>query len=357
MGEPIPRWQIVGVLVLCVFNSAVRPGQSVVAAGNSVTGFVFDPIVAPAPDRGRDAAERPQSAAVPAAGNQAPGQPARNGVRAQGTAATTLSAPALKVYRTSCLLCHDVDGRGELGRDGAPSIPDFTDAMWHAARTDGQLSQSILEGKGKAMPRMKNKLGSVDVKLMVALVRAFRNGGLVVEEEPEAAEPAEQPARSPNPDNAARQSTSRLSPEKQLAMQEGRRLFQKSCARCHGRDGKGADARDNFPMIPDFSAGPWQQKRSDAQLLVSILDGKGTAMPAFRDKISRDRGRDIVTYIRTFAPAVARARGAASREFEAEYNKLAREFEDIAKQLRALSATAPDHIKDLPSTKNVPKNQ
>ena len=39
--------------------------------------------------------------------------------------------------------------------------------------------------KGSRMPKMKKKLGSVDVKAMVAFVRGFKDGKQVVEEEPE----------------------------------------------------------------------------------------------------------------------------------------------------------------------------
>ena len=56
----------------------------------------------------------------------------------------------------------------------------------------GELSHSILEGKGKSMPAMKEKVASVGVMQMVALVREFRGGKLVIEDEedrPPASEP------------------------------------------------------------------------------------------------------------------------------------------------------------------------
>ncbi len=204
-----------------------------------------------------------------------------------------------QVYRTSCLQCHDGDGRGGVVRDDTPTIPDFTDAKWHAARSDAELCRSILEGKGDSMPRMKKKLGSVDVKHMVALVRGFKDGKLVIADESDRSS-----TKDPKNDTKSQADVSRpgVSAEKQAAVQEGGGLFQKSCARCHGRDGKGEVAHDSLATIPDFTLRGWQQKRSDAQLLVSILDGKGTGMPAFRDKITRERARTIVTYIREYAP-------------------------------------------------------
>jgi mono/diheme cytochrome c family protein len=53
-----------------------------------------------------------------------------------------------------------------------------------------------------------------------------------------------------------------------------RALFQQRCVKCHGSDGTGKPARSRLPEIPDFTKSPWQARRSDAQLLASILDGK-----------------------------------------------------------------------------------
>jgi cytochrome c oxidase cbb3-type subunit 3 len=295
-------------------------------------------------------------------------EPARNGVvsaaglpgppvGANALATAPISEAALKVYRTTCLLCHDVDGRGELGRENAPSIPDFTDTRWQASRSDGELSHSILEGKGKAMPRMKAKLGSVDVKLMVAVVRGFRDGKLVIEEEPEPAPSTANTAATRAVGAQPNRERSQASAAKPQPTQEGRAVFQKTCAMCHGRDGKGEVARDSLPSIPDFTVRDWHQKRTNAQLLISILDGKGTEMPAFRDKVPRERAREVVNYIRTFAPGAAPASGSSTNDFEDRFNKLAREFDELARQIRALSASAPSGGNEPSGTKATEKKK
>jgi cytochrome c oxidase cbb3-type subunit 3 len=245
--------------------------------------------------------------------------------------------------------CHDIDGRGEVGRDTLPKIPDFTEAQWQAARTDAELSHSILEGKGKSMPRMKAKLGSVDVKQMVAFVRAFRGGKQVVDDEPEAASAPAQPAGIVNPAGSSPRATAPTPPSpKELSIREGSRLFQRSCVLCHGPDGKGSDARDNLPTIPDFTVRAWQEKRSDPQLVVSILDGRGTGMPAFRDKVARERVRDLVAFIRTFAPGTTQASESTSDDFEIRFQKLVEEFEGLTQQIRALTPASPSRT--TPST-------
>ena len=77
-------------------------------------------------------------------------------------------------------------------------------------------------------------------------------------------------------------------------------LYRKNCVRCHGKDGKGKEARGEMQAIPDLTSHKWQGQRSDAQLMVSILDGKGKDMPAFGDKINQDAAKELVNYIRQF---------------------------------------------------------
>lgn len=60
----------------------------------------------------------------------------------------------------------------------------------------------------------------------------------------------------------------------------GKKIYEKNCAACHGKDGKGI-----MPKMPDFSKGE-RMSKSDKDLLVSISGGvKGTAMPAWKGKL------------------------------------------------------------------------
>jgi mono/diheme cytochrome c family protein len=72
-----------------------------------------------------------------------------------------------------------------------------------------------------------------------------------------------------------------------------RELFRKRCAKCHGTDGTGSQARDRMAEIPDFTSAAWQAKRKDSQLIASILDGKGDDMPPGRGKISSEQARAL----------------------------------------------------------------
>jgi mono/diheme cytochrome c family protein len=410
----------------------------------------------------------PIACAIATAGGQTP-KPSAVVPRSeppQSTPATASSTKAIQVYRALCLRCHDIDGRGEVVRDALKQVPDFTDSTWHASRTDADLSRSILEGKGKSMPKMKSKLGSVDVKEMVAFVRAFKDGKQVVPDEPEvAAEPDKPAARaataagSPRGVEASLASPNRtkfdrprsielyrahclecheedgrgkstrevmrripdftrpefhrthddatlhhsiqegkgmmppkkreLSPTEVVLLvtlirdfqggdqvipvePEGREeppkrikpaesvagatrptprstsgskappseairgLFQQSCTKCHGADGRGNALRVQFPRIPDFASSDWHKGRIDAQLTASILEGKGTAMPAFRGRLDEAQVRELVTFIRSFGPAQSRSISGTS-DFYRRYLELRKEMDDLERQYRAMS--------------------
>ena len=254
-------------------------------------------------------------------------QPAIDRGSAPGAIAAAPSSAAIRVFRASCLQCHDGDGRGEVGRDASPTIPNFTDAKWQASRSDAELTHSILEGKGKSMPKMKNKLGSVPAKEMVAFVRAFRGGKQVVEDEPEVPSPPEQPRVATESTGSGPRPAASPTPDPNASsLREGSRLFRRSCAACHGADGKGSGMRDSLPTIPDFTVHTWQEKRNDPQLIVSVLDGKEAGMPPFRDKVAREQVRDLVAFIRSFDPTPRKTTQTGSDDFEIRFRKLTDEF-------------------------------
>src|SRR5262249_29335409 len=52
---------------------------------------------------------------------------------------------------------------------------------------------------------------------------------------------------------------------------------------------------------PDFTDPAWQAGRADAELISSILDGKGASMPPAGDDVTEEVARGLVSYVRTFA--------------------------------------------------------
>lgn len=77
---------------------------------------------------------------------------------------------------------------------------------------------------------------------------------------------------------------------------EGNLVYQANCLGCHGADGKG-----KMPDQPDFTDAAWQARHTEEELLVAIRDGH-EKMPAFKDKLSEEQMKDVVAYVRTFAP-------------------------------------------------------
>jgi mono/diheme cytochrome c family protein len=104
-----------------------------------------------------------------------------------------------------------------------------------------------------------------------------------------------------------------------------RALYKQRCQRCHEADGSGSDAD-----TPNFTDPKWQRSRTDLQLLVSILDGKGTAMPGFRGKITDAEGRELVVLVRSFPIGQT----VAADDFPTRFRALQEELASLQKQFR-----------------------
>lgn len=89
---------------------------------------------------------------------------------------------------------------------------------------------------------------------------------------------------------------------------EGRALYQKHCSSCHGATGMGdGEVANSLNPSPALLAYMIQMPMSvDEYMLWSISEGGaafGTAMPAFKDVLTRDDIWKIVTYMRAGFPA------------------------------------------------------
>jgi mono/diheme cytochrome c family protein len=73
-------------------------------------------------------------------------------------------------------------------------------------------------------------------------------------------------------------------------------LFKQKCAMCHGADGKGYAAL----KTPDFTDPKVQASLTDEEITKTIKNGKaGTAMRPFKDSLSDDQVKSLVTYLRS----------------------------------------------------------
>jgi mono/diheme cytochrome c family protein len=80
---------------------------------------------------------------------------------------------------------------------------------------------------------------------------------------------------------------------------DGKALFEKSCAGCHGADGKGNEKMATILGVKSLSiVGKDSTKKSDEQLLKVIAEGEGK-MPA--SKLTKAEQKQALGYARTLA--------------------------------------------------------
>jgi len=78
-----------------------------------------------------------------------------------------------------------------------------------------------------------------------------------------------------------------------------KKLYQNSCAKCHGPDGSAIDADGNKLKGKDFTDQKWLNETKDEKMVKVILDGKffGLAMPAYKELLTQEEARLMVTEI------------------------------------------------------------
>ncbi|MGH7572531.1 MAG: c-type cytochrome, partial [Gemmatimonadota bacterium] len=91
----------------------------------------------------------------------------------------------------------------------------------------------------------------------------------------------------------------------------GQATYERWCAGCHGEEGggDGPGANTMLPRPRDFTTGLYQIRTTpsgalptDADILHVIDEGMpGTAMPGWRDQLSRERREALVDYLKTFS--------------------------------------------------------
>lgn len=79
---------------------------------------------------------------------------------------------------------------------------------------------------------------------------------------------------------------------------DGAAIYKAKCASCHGADGKGQTPIGKKMNLRDLGS-PEVQKQTDKELYDWTADGKGK-MPAYKDKLSADEIKALVTTMRAF---------------------------------------------------------
>jgi mono/diheme cytochrome c family protein len=80
----------------------------------------------------------------------------------------------------------------------------------------------------------------------------------------------------------------------------GEILFVKYCTGCHGPEGGGDGYKFFRGPDPANLTSPSTRKKSDAELLKTIHEGKPN-MPPWNVRLSKKEGRDVLAYVRALA--------------------------------------------------------
>jgi mono/diheme cytochrome c family protein len=74
-------------------------------------------------------------------------------------------------------------------------------------------------------------------------------------------------------------------------------VYVKSCASCHGRDGRAKTLKGKMKHARNLVDAEWQSRVSDERIFNSIMNGKGK-MPAFGKKVTEQEIDSLVSYVR-----------------------------------------------------------
>ena len=184
-----------------------------------------------------------------------------------------------RLYVSYCQLCHGTGGKGDgpLAKAMAINITDLTTTI--RSRSDTILTK-IITGQGKqtitgrdrhnvlsdAMPEWKDVFSKSQLKSLIAYLRFMGN------------------------------TKYKLMGDPKLGMQ----IYQQYCQVCHGEEGDGEGIMTNLMGItPMDHTNPNETNQlNNAEIVKSILDGKGRFMPAWRGILSQNDAEALVSYIR-----------------------------------------------------------
>ena len=86
----------------------------------------------------------------------------------------------------------------------------------------------------------------------------------------------------------------------------GKALYEKNCASCHGKAGKGDGmmGEELNPKPADLTDAEWKHGSTDGEIFTVIKDGvKGTGMKSFNSKMTAHQMWDVINYVRTLGPS------------------------------------------------------
>lgn len=240
-------------------------------------------------------------------------------------------------FRENCASCHGNDGAGNA-RTSSSSVPDFTSVAWQFGQTEDAIIDRMADGVVPLMPSFRDKFSPQEMLEVAVYIRTLLSPP-TIDAETSLPKAPQQQGRSPEAslsearsrDDSSQAATSVVA----ARIRAGAGIFRESCVACHGADGMGIKSRPQMPGIPDFTNPAWQTRQSDRGLATSIMDGKGSLMPAYRGRITDSQARDIVAYLRFFGPRTAPTKGPGSEsELKKSLRALEQRFDELESMLQ-----------------------
>jgi cytochrome c oxidase cbb3-type subunit 3 len=84
---------------------------------------------------------------------------------------------------------------------------------------------------------------------------------------------------------------------------DGKRLYQRHCASCHGANAEGGAGNDLIPAAPDLTDKEWKRGGSDGEIFSAIKNGvpPDLNMIPFGDQLKDPEIWSVVNYLRSIA--------------------------------------------------------
>jgi mono/diheme cytochrome c family protein len=132
---------------------------------------------------------------------------------------------------------------------------------------------------------------TASILLLFALLPLLARGGQELHPPTPHRHPEAQKLKNPIPADAT-------------SIEEGRKLYQRHCASCHGPSAKGDGSMALAGGTPaNLTDETWDHGPSDGEVFVVIRDGTSSDMEPYKDRLTDKQIWQVVRYLRSLAPA------------------------------------------------------
>lgn len=161
-----------------------------------------------------------------------------------------------RIFASNCTVCHGAKGQGSFG------FPDLTDSEWLWGNDDADIEATILHGRKAMMMPWEPTIGVEGVAEVTEYV--LKLAGREVDEE---------------------------------IATKGETRFNMFCVACHGPEGKG----QKMFGAPNLANEIWLYGNSRSRITHVIAKGRNGIMPAFEQRLGKDKVHILAGYVKSFS--------------------------------------------------------